>query len=175
MSKWFVQSDLYGDSQEYVTKLAVIQEADAADESLGVAALVASRAKQAFEELKALRESNERLDERLAHAGRAQIIVEGPSDKMILDAAYRSLYPGEQPFCEFVPAGGAPNVSAYLKSILKLARDSVPIIGLYDNDHAGRKEMQGFGSYRVVRDDFRVLHAQKRYYRLKRMFASCVR
>ena len=84
-----------------------------------------------------------RLDAELALHELPHVILEGVTDKTILEEAYRKLRPGSEPFCEFLYADGATNIPPYLKSANLLSKEiAYPIVGLFDRDQEGRKQLK---------------------------------
>lgn len=142
-AKWFVYQKLVNDEHE--TKVEKVTSADLVDSKLGVAALVADRAREAYERIEQLSITVQRLDEEVQANNLPHVIVEGITDKYILEEAFRRLYPNQDIFCEFVHAAGANNIPPYLKSAKVLSKEiSHPIIGLFDRDNEGRKQMRNF-------------------------------
>lgn len=95
------------------------------------------------------------------------MIVEGGTDKKILEAAYSKLFPDGEPFCEFVSAEGCKNVTYFIKAHKTLAKKhTFPIVGLYDNDHAGRSEVHEFKNHKNVDGYtfFKEISSEKRLY-----------
>jgi AAA15 family ATPase/GTPase len=166
VTKWFVSSNQYKEETEFVTEISIVSQSELADKSLGVAALISSRAKNLYKEINELKEVTENLNKTVIAANMSQVIVEGPTDKSILDIAFTKLFPGEEPFCEFAPAGGCSNISSYIQTINKLQKKiENPVVGLFDNDSAGVKEFKKFNSYKKVDGtDFRVINKSKRIY-----------
>ncbi len=166
VTKWFVNSTQYKEGPEFVTEVNQVSQNELADKSLGVAALIASRAKDLFQEINELKETTKKLNQTVVNANIPQVIVEGPTDKQILDIAFTKLFPEEEPFCEFVPAKGCSNISSYIISSDKLSKNlENPIIGLFDNDSAGTKEIKKFNRYKKVNgSEFRVINKSKRIY-----------
>ncbi|MDO4227346.1 ATP-dependent endonuclease [Neisseria sp.] len=143
ISKWYVYQDDNNDGTE--TRVHAVSSDDILDQRLGVAALIAERAREAFEQVEQLNKERIRLDIELEKNKIPHIIVEGITDKIILEAALFKLYPNEEPFCEFIDAGGANNIPPYLKS-RKVLSQSVPntIIGLFDHDREGKNQIKEF-------------------------------
>ena len=166
VTKWFVTSVPYKDEPELVTEINSISQSDLADKSLGVAALIASRAKALFKEISELKQTTDELNKTVMAANMPQVIVEGPTDKKILDIAARKLFPGKEQFCDFVPAGSCSNISSYIQSTNKLTQViENPIIGLFDNDSAGIREIKRFKQYKKAdNSEFRVVNKLKRIY-----------
>ena len=166
VTKWFVTSKTYKEEPELVTEITPVSQNDLADKSLGVAALIASRAKDLFKEINELKQATEKLNQTVIAANLPQVIVEGPTDKRILDIAFTKLFPDEETFCEFAPAGSCSNISSYIKSINILSQAiENPIIGLFDNDNAGLNEIKKFNKYKKADgSEFRVINKVKKIY-----------
>jgi len=166
VTKWFVTSNQYKDGPASVTEINPVAQNDLADKSLGVAALIASRAKDLYKEINELKNTTEKLNQTVIASNLPQVIVEGPTDKKILDVAFSKLFPGDSKFCEFVPAGGCSNISSYIQSTNKLSQNiENPIIGLFDNDSAGTKEIKKFNNYKKADgSEFRVVNKTKKIY-----------
>lgn len=145
VSKWFVQSGRQGDEAQLATTASTVSASEAADRRLGIAALVAQRSRELYDENETLKRSVDRLEDQVSVAERPQIIVEGPTDQIILGAAVLKYRGDDGAFCEFLPAEGASNVGSFIKTAARVQHAvAVPIIGLVDNDSAGRKEYEGF-------------------------------
>ena len=145
VSKWHVfQSELGGGNE---TRAEKVSSDDILDRKLGVAALVAGRAREAYEQVQTLENTVNKLDEKLARHEIPHVLVEGATDKRILEEAFRKTHPNTEPFCEFIDARGAPNIPPYLKSAKVVSkRFSQPIIGLFDRDQEGRKQIKNLSS-----------------------------
>lgn len=145
VSKWYVHQQATETGSE--TRVEKVTSEELIDSKLGVAALVAGRAKEAFEHIESLKVTVRRLDEELSQHGVPHVIVEGVTDKTIMDAAFRKLYPNENPFFEILHAEGASNIPPYLKSAKLLSKElSHAVIGLFDRDQEGRKQIKEFSS-----------------------------
>lgn len=172
VNKWLVSSSKYLNEEadevvDFHTTVNEVHIGEDADESLGIAALLASRAKELYLKIAELNKSHEALQEHISHSSRAQVIVEGPTDRVILETAFAKLYPGENLFCEFISADGADNLTHSLKSFKTLDKAyPFPIIGLYDNDQKGRNQYKDFNKYKFVEngDSFREINADKRLF-----------
>ncbi|MDH5517414.1 MAG: AAA family ATPase [Gammaproteobacteria bacterium] len=164
VSKWFVHQELVNGEQE--TKAELVSSQDLLDSKLGVAALVAARAKEAYQQIKDLSATVDRLDMEVKAGNIPHVIVEGPTDKMIMEEAFNRLYPEREKICEFIHAGGATNIPPYLKSAKVLSKEvSHPIIGLLDRDSEGRKQMKEFKDNKCVGDtDFVVISHSRHLY-----------
>ncbi len=162
--KWFVHQEIV--SEEYETKVELVSNQDVLDSKLGVAALVADRAKEAYEQIKELNVTVKRLDTEISGHNVPHVILEGPTDKKIMEEAYSRLYPGQEKLCEFIHAGGATNIPPYLKSAKVLSKEvSRPIIGLLDRDNEGRKQLKDFLSYpRAGETEFFIVSQERNLY-----------
>ena len=164
ISKWYVyQNELDGGNETHAEKVTSEQ---ILDRKLGVAALVADRAREAYEQIQALKSTVDRLDAELMQQSVPHVIVEGVTDKTILEEAYRKLYPDDDIFCEFLHAEGAANIPPYLKSAKVLSKEfSHPVIGLLDRDQEGRKQIKGFSSgHRLVDSEFYEISSDRKLY-----------
>ncbi len=110
VSKWFVHQESIDGEQE--TRAELVSSQDLLDSKLGVAALVAKRAKEAYQQIKELSTTISRLDSEIFTHNIPHVIVEGPTDKKIMEEAFSRIYPGRERFCEFVHAGGAHQYSS---------------------------------------------------------------
>jgi len=164
VSKWFVRQEATDGEQE--TKAELVSSQDLLDSKLGVAALVAKRAKEAYQQIKELNTTINRLDSEIIANNIPHVIVEGPTDKKIMDEAFNRLYPGREKICEFVHAGGATNIPPYLKSAKVLSKETPhPIAGLFDRDSEGRKQMKEFkGNPRIGETDYVVISTERQLY-----------
>ncbi|PHS63853.1 MAG: ATPase [Thalassobium sp.] len=145
VSKWYVsQNEMEGGNETQAEK---VSSKEILDRKLGVAALVADRAREAYDQIRTLTTTVTRLDAELVQHAIPHVIVEGITDKTIMEEAFRKLYPSEEPFCEFLHAGGATNIPPYLKSAKVLSKEfSHAVIGLFDRDQEGRKQIKDFSS-----------------------------
>ncbi|QTN45954.1 AAA family ATPase [Ectopseudomonas mendocina] len=164
VSKWHVHQEELDNGSE--TKAEKVSSQEILDRKLGVAALVAARAREAYEQIQMLQATVERLDAELDQHAIPHVIVEGVTDKTILDEAFRKLYPNEQPFCEFLHAGGATNIPPYLKSAKVLSREfSHAIVGLFDRDQEGRKQLKELSANnRIDGTEFYVISNERMLY-----------
>ncbi|GGY48670.1 hypothetical protein GCM10011297_22120 [Bacterioplanes sanyensis] len=145
VSKWHVfQRELESGNETQAKK---VSSEDILDRKLGVAALVAGRAREAYDQIRELTTTVRRLDAELVQHAIPHVIVEGVTDKTIMEAAFCKLYPNDEDFCEFLHAGGATNIPPYLKSVKVLSKEfSHAVIGLFDRDQEGRKQLRDFSS-----------------------------
>jgi len=145
VSKWYVSQREMESGNE--TQAEKVSSKDILDRKLGVAALVADRAREAYDQIRTLTTTISRLDAELVQHAIPHVIVEGVTDKTIMEEAFRKLYPDDGPFCEFLHAGGATNIPPYLKSAKVLSKEfSHAVIGLFDRDQEGRKQIKDFSS-----------------------------
>ena len=160
VKKWHIKS--LESNGENKTTASEIDDGAIADETLGIAGLIANRAKELYVKIEDFKRSEQELTTQLANATLHQILVEGPSDKEILNTAFNKLFPENERFCEFISVGGASNVSHNLKAY-KVQEKNYPfcIIGLYDNDATGRQEFTGVKSNRKVIGGFKELTNNK--------------
>lgn len=167
ISKWLVKSTNFNpDTPEFHTHVAEIHAGQDADETLGIAALISSRAKELYLQISHLNKAQKILEEKLANVAKTQVIVEGPTDKKILELAFSKIFPNEELFCEFISAEGADNLTHNLKGFKTLEKTyPFPIIGLYDNDQKGRGEYKNFNKYKLIANDqFRELSLEKKLF-----------
>lgn len=170
VSRWSVRSlstSAPGNEvEEFVTHADSMSGGEIADESLGIAALIANRAKELYQQINSLNAIKIELDAKIANAERTQVVVEGKTDKTILEVAFSKLFPREQPFCEFISAEGANNVTNVLMGYKTLAKHRLfSIVGLWDNDHKGRAEAKHFKTHKHVEGhSFREISAERRLY-----------
>ena len=164
VSRWYVQSDKSGPGGQDVTTVSEIRDTDIADAELGMAAVVTERSREIFERVTSLESDIQAFSERLALAELPQVVTEGPSDKIILDACTDKLC--DEAFCEFVASEGASNVSAYIKTVARMQALGRPAIaGIFDNDAAGRAEVKRCSSFhRDNRTHFRTINRTRQVY-----------
>lgn len=166
VSKWKVSSQLYKSGPEICTEAEKIGDNIDADKMLGLAALIADRARELYEEIDTLEHTNAKLNDNIAQSQLPQVIVEGPTDKTILQIAFSKLYPGQQQAWEYISASGCSNLTVFLKGQLNISHNvNNVVIGLYDNDKAGTKEYKTFNNYqKVPTTEFRALSTNKNLY-----------
>lgn len=164
INKWLVKS--VDNTDEFYTDIKEVKDTSSADENLGIAALISTRAKELYIEITNLNSAHSALEKKLAKVNLTQIIVEGPTDKEILEIAFQKLFPDEDLFCEFICAEGADNLTYNLKSFNTLEKEyPFSIVGLYDNDQKGRSEYKNFNRYKFVGGDlFREINSNKRLF-----------
>lgn len=149
ISKWYVYQKEKSNGSE--TLAEKVSSEEILDRKLGVAALVAGRAREAYEQIQSLTATVSRLDAELVQHEIPHVIVEGITDKTIMEEAYRKLYPGNEPFCEFLHAGGATNIPPYIRSAKVLSKEfSHAVIGLFDRDQEGRRQIKEFSSCGLI-------------------------
>ena len=158
VARWSVQSERAGPSSNWVTTATSISDAEKADRDLGIAALVANRARNLYDEIEQLQVSVSELEEKVTSSNKMQVIVEGPYDVSVLNTALQKRERTENCF-EFVSGNGVNNVEAFITMLTKMHRTfSVPVIGLVDNDMAGRKVARKFsGAHRLEGTEIRIL------------------
>jgi len=163
VNKWMIFPQTNEDGI-LMTDARPLNEHHPVDEAMGIASLISDRAKELYHEISELSQAKIDLDSQVAAATRPQVFVEGPSDKIILDMAYNKLFNGEC-FCEFHPAGGASKITSYMKSLKDLiSYDGVPVIGLYDNDSAGREGFNRFANmHNVSGSGFKIIKKDRVY------------
>jgi len=164
VAKWFVESLPDADRQS-VTSASSVLASDAADRRLGIAAVVASRSRELYEDNKRLKAAVEKLEAEVADATRAQVVVEGPTDQRILNKAIEILLEGDKEF-DVVAGEGASNVYSFIKTYSRLQRaENLPVLGLVDNDSAGRKEYAKFNNLKLFEQtQFRIVNKTARFY-----------
>lgn len=164
VSKWYVHQHNGGNGNE--TNVEKVTSQDLIDSSLGVAALVANRAKEAFNRIESLRTTVARLDTELIQHSVPHVIVEGVTDKTIMETAFQKLFPNEEPYCEFIHADGATNIPPYLKSAKLLSKKLAhAAIGLFDRDQEGRKQIKEFSDYPKINEtDFHEVSSDRHLY-----------
>ena len=159
VSKWLIESKEASNRDAPSTTVTPRASIANFDEALGVAGLIADRAREMAEELEHSRASSLSLALKLEKISLPKVIVEGPSDEKILTRAYELLYPDEQAPCVFTPAGGAQNVVDYLISSANLGqKTSAPLIGLLDNDSAGKTVFNKISKKLTRKEEHTELH-----------------
>lgn len=163
-SKWFVYQKIV--NEEYETKVEKVSSDDLIDSHLGVAALIADRAKEAYDQIEELSKTVDRLDKTVAENNMPHVVVEGKTDVKILESAFRKLFPNSQFFCNFIHAGGATNITNYLKTARVLSKELPhPIIGLFDRDAEGIKQMKELKNKKQVgENDFASISKDRQIY-----------
>jgi len=164
VAKWFVES-LADAARKRVTSASPVLASDAADRRLGIAAIVASWSRELYEDNKRLKTAVAKLETDIADATRAQVVVEGPTDRKILNKAAELLLGGDKDF-DVVAGEGAPNAASFIKTYSRLQRvENIPVLGLVDNDSAGRKEYGNFTYLKLFEQtQFRIVNKTSRFY-----------
>lgn len=164
VSKWLIKSEKIQERNE--TTGTEISEQQLADNELGITVLIRDRARELYKHVRELRSAVSDLQHRVQRLDRPGVIVEGPSDKKILEAAYKKLRQQDWRDVEFISADGARNITQFFKGINNIGfnREN-PLIGLYDNDSGGRKEEQRFNKYHYHSGTkFRAVNLKSRLY-----------
>lgn len=162
-SKWLVENSGTSNHAEFRTVAEPVGTSEHADQRLGVGALISDRAREVFNERNRLQKAVDELSDRLQDAKRPQILVEGPSDSIIFQAAAEKLYPTEAPFCDFVSAEGVDNITSFIKTSARIENPGRQVTaGLVDNDRTGRGEARKFQSLKFFDGtSFRVVDKNK--------------
>lgn len=143
ITKWYVSQNSTDTNAE--TSIQQVSMEDLLDQNLGITALISKRAREEFDKIEKIKEEHKRLEHELSRKALPHVIVEGVTDKAILETAFKKLYPNKQLFCEFISANGAANISTYLKSKKVLSQEtSNIIIGLFDRDPEGENQLKIF-------------------------------
>ncbi len=148
VSRWLVSAVPHDpkdeDNSPKVTSVLSINENKIADDQLGLAALISDRARELHDALSKIKSINDGLYAAIKRSTTPQVLVEGPSDLQIFKAALSKIYPNSN-FCELIHAEGCTNIAALLKSHYNIEHvQRYPIIGIFDNDNAGRKQFEMF-------------------------------
>ncbi|WP_285906008.1 ATP-dependent nuclease [Pseudodesulfovibrio pelocollis] len=145
--------------------VAPISSRNEADSFVGTAAFIAARTKSLVNEHAELKESNAKLAQQLRDSTLTQVVVEGPTDKIILDKALAALFPRDH-FCEFVPANCATKLLSYLQACDHITKsNNIPTIGIFDNDNEGRQAYDKLKYAKTVSGgDIKVINKVKKVY-----------
>jgi len=162
VSRWLIDSEPHPSLEEPATTTTPLARSAASDEAVGVSALIAERARKVYEELESSRMAANRLREKLKEASLPQVVVEGPSDRIILEAACRKLGHAER-WCDFVDAGSAQHVTRFVAAVDRLnAAGHKPVIGVVDRDREGKGAMKPFHNRHLVDGtDVRIVNKTK--------------
>lgn len=166
VSRWFVQSENADFADEPITTVNEISATHIADARLGMAAVLSKRGKEIYKENSLLKESLSQLSATISERAAPQVIVEGPSDQIILEAAFAA-HRGEGPInYNFVSAGGVNNIEAFIKTAANLNNPfQSPLCAVVDNDDAGRKVARSFSRYKYFEETkLKEIDSQKRIY-----------
>ncbi len=148
--RFHVYQDKRNNDSDMFSHTAVITSRNEADSFVGTAAFIATRVKSLIEEHKELKNSHLELKKRLQESNLPQIVVEGPTDKIIFDKAIEVLFPNDS-FCEIISANCATKLQSYLEASNYVSKDtSLPIIGIFDNDMEGRVAYQKIKNVRSL-------------------------
>lgn len=166
VKKWFVSSRVFSDDNRAETVVVSDTGRLVPDQELGIAALISKRAKVLHRELDELKENLESLNEAVRISSLPKILVEGKSDKIILNAAAEKLFSNQDNRYSIIAANGSRNISQYIKNMRAIGgNDAKKIVGVFDNDHAGRKEMREFNQFHFFRQSgFRSVSEPLRMY-----------
>lgn len=143
-SKWFVKSTPHnGNDNQKITTISKIEGFSVPDEHLGVADLVKDRAKEAYQTIKQQQNLLDNLQSQIAGYTKPTLITEGKSDALILQEAWKKLYPDEDlPFeiasCSPTEDENSAGVVALCKYMDSVLHSEVNIkIGIFDRDEEG--------------------------------------
>ena len=97
VNRWSIRSNNISDTatseESFVTQANPISTSEHEDISLGIAALLAGRAKELYEQINSLNAAKNELENKIKKASLAQVMVEGKTDKTILETAFSKLFP----------------------------------------------------------------------------------
>ena len=166
ISKWQVESEETGPGGKRVTSVSNLHRIKTSDARLGITMLVARRAKELYNNIAVLENENDRLRDQIQDASKAQVIVEGLTDKIILDRALDALYLKKDRFCQFISASGASSAASFIQAVSKIKKGiNISIICLLDGDHAGCNELKKFKKYKIYKDTvFRQINVKDRLF-----------
>jgi len=118
-------------------------------EELGI--LIAQ--KEFIEDYRKIIEEKEKLKNKLIEYSKPFLIVEGKTDKWIIEKAWNKLYPNNEIPFEIFPSGrylneeestgSAEQVRTAIELISPMIKDNNIIIGLFDNDREGNEQFKG--------------------------------
>jgi predicted ATPase len=144
VTKWKVYQD-YRENEsgiQSISSVSTLGSSESADQDAGMAALIASRTKDLHRKLKRIEDINADLREQVGRYEKPVLIVEGETDRDILYVAYQKLY-GDEPYFDILPGENTEGVARFCRNIDKMPRDNYSkIVGLVDNDHAGKDAMK---------------------------------
>lgn len=167
VARWFVQSEDAGPNDQQVTTISNLSDADSADSALGMASVIAERAREIYEQNVELEHGIRELRTAVEASELPLLIVEGPTDKVIFDAAIQKLYPEDETFCEVVAGEGVSQVAGFINTVTRMQKPiSTATIAVLDNDQAGRKEARQFTKFRLVEgaSSLRVINVVNKVY-----------
>lgn len=142
-SRWFVENR--EEANRHTTVITPITAVADVDKTMGLLSVITPRMKAVYDEFTELKSSVGDLQEKLAAADCPLVYVEGPTDVTILNRAKEVL--GFQALnVRFESAGGAGELTQFLKVNSRVKRDRRALIGIYDADARGRKEFENFRS-----------------------------
>ena len=151
VTRWIVQSEEAGPNEQTVTAISNLSETDSADSALGMTAVIAERAREVYEQNEKLQEGIAELRTAVEASELPLVVVEGPTDKVVLDSAIEKLFPDENAFCEVVAGEGVSQLAGFVNTVTRMQKPlSTATIALMDNDQAGRKEFRQFVKYKVA-------------------------
>ncbi|PPJ46566.1 DUF2813 domain-containing protein [Rhizobium sp. KAs_5_22] len=144
--KYFVEK--VDDNGKFISSVSKLEDMEKADGTLGVARLIAKKSEILFEELRILKENNDRL----SRLDRPVIVTEGITDVAILKEAQKRILGDEEFYdvfcCESSDGGGGGHTS--LKSLIENipAREKFKRVALFDRDRGGAQSFDALKGFR---------------------------
>ncbi|WOF43220.1 AAA family ATPase [Sphingopyxis indica] len=161
-ARWYIENR--EDDDRTASCVESISSTSDIDGTMGLLALITPRMRQVYDELSGLKESIHDMQGRLDDVECPVAYVEGPTDVTILERAKAALGFGDMNI-RFEPSHGVSNLLAFLKVNERIKSDERPLIGIFDADAAGRKELQKFSSSHFLPEtNFRVVSKPKRIF-----------
>ncbi len=109
--------------------------------------------KEFIEDYRKVVEEKENLEKKISEYSKPILIVEGKTDKWIIEKAWKKLYPNEEIPFDIYPSGryiniedsegNAEQVRIAIELVAPMIKDNQIIIGLFDNDREGNNQFKG--------------------------------
>lgn len=161
-SKWFVENREQDGRK--ASRLTSITSTAQVDKSMGLLSVITPRIREIYNGYEELQDTVSDMERRLREAECPVVYVEGPSDVVIFERARSALRP-EEFEVRFESANGAGNLTPFLKSAIRVKPDDRPLLGIYDFDSRGRREMGQFRNYHFLPEtELRTLDARSKIY-----------
>lgn len=146
VSRWLVRNEPF--ENRYETQVSDVDEKHLPDTELGLSVLLRDRARELYEQINDLKESNDSLSEYVRHANMPVLLVEGKTDRQLFEEAKDRFSDELNSDIQIIEAGNAGKVAQFVKlSTEAPMKNSYKVFGLVDNDWEGRKVCKDFQNY----------------------------
>ena len=127
--------------------------------------------KEFIEEYRSVVAKNENLDNKIKQYTVPIVIVEGKTDKWIIQTAWEKLYPDDEMLFEIYPSGryisedksegSSEQVRTAIELVAPMITDNKIIIGLFDNDKEGNDQYKGLN--KKIFENYNIRKIQRKH------------